>query len=206
MPLFKDREEACKKLISTLPISKMKKEEWVVLAISSGGVYFTREIASIIGADVDYLFTEKITAPNNKDCTIAMISETEEIVINHNLIESFDITLDYMYGEAKRKYDEQILSYLYRYRKGELISSLNTKNILLVDEGADTGMTLMASLKSVIEQHANKVIVALPVVPKSIANEVEKIVDEVYFLHLIKNYVNMHLYYEELPNMDLEFL
>ena len=46
-----------------------------------------------------------------------MVSETEEIVINDILINSFDINLDYIYGDAKRKHEDKILSYIYRYRK-----------------------------------------------------------------------------------------
>jgi len=202
MILFEDRDDAYNQLIQQLPVARMKKEEWVLLAVSQGGVFFTDKIAKLIGGKADYLFTEKITAPNNKECIIAMVSETEEIVINEQLIDSFGITPDYVYGEAKRKYDEKILTYLYKYRKGDMVSNLKDKNILLLDEGADTGMTLMASLKTVIAMDVAKVAVALPVVPESIAVELSKIVDEVYFAHTIKNYVDVYTYYRELPEFD----
>lgn len=202
MILFENRDDAYRQLVQQMPTDRMKKEEWVVLAVSQGGVYFADKIARTIGGKADFLFTEKITAPNNKQCTIAMVSETEEIVVNERLIDSFGITLDYVYGEAKRKYDDKILAYLYKYRKGDMVSNLKDKNILLVDEGADTGMTLMASLKTVISLKVAKVAVALPVVPESIAVELSKIVDEVYFAHTIKNYVDVYTYYRELPEFD----
>ncbi len=202
MILFEDRQDALNQLLQQLPLQRMRKESWVVLAISQGGVYFGEKIAGMIGGKADYLFTEPIMAPNNKECIIAMVSETEELVINERLVESFDITLDYVYGEAKRKYEEKILGYLYKYRKGDMVSSLRDKNILIVDEGADTGMTLMASLKTAIAQKVARVAVALPVVPESIAVELEKIVDEVYFAHTVKNYVDVYTYYRELPAFD----
>lgn len=202
MTLFENREDAFEQLINQMPLRQMKKEGWIVLAISEGGVYFSKKIAKLIDARHDYLFTEKITAPNNKECVIAMISETQEIVINDRLIDSFDITYDYVYGEAKRKYEEKILTYLYKYRKGEMIKSLKDKNVLLVDEGADTGMTLMASLKTALALNVAKVAVALPIVAESIAQELEKIVDGVYFAHEVKNYIDLYAYYKELPKFN----
>lgn len=202
MILFENREDAAGQLIQQMPLKRMKKENWIVLAVSEGGVFFSNKIAKAIDGRADYLFTEKITAPNNKECIIAMVSETEEIVINEKLIDSFDITYDYIYGEAKRKYDEKILTYLYKYRKGEMVANLKDKNVLLVDEGADTGMTLMASLKTVLSLNVAKVAVALPVVAESIAVELEKIVDEVYFAHEVKNYIDLYAYYKELPKFS----
>lgn len=202
MTLFENREDAFEQLINQMPLRQKKKEGWIVLAISEGGVYFSKKIAKLIDARHDYLFTEKITAPNNKECVIAMISETQEIVINDRLIDSFDITYDYVYGEAKRKYEEKILTYLYKYRKGEMIKSLKDKNVLLVDEGADTGMTLMASLKTALALNVAKVAVALPIVAESIAQELEKIVDGVYFAHEVKNYIDLYAYYKELPKFN----
>jgi len=202
MTLFRDRPDAFNKLVTTMPIERLKFEHWVVLAISSGGVFFADQIAKRIDAEADYLFTEGLYAPNNKECVIAMVSETEELVINHNLCDSFGITLDYLYGEAKRKYDENILSYTYKYRKGAGLMSLKDRNVLIVDEGADTGMTLMASLKTVLAAGASKVAVALPIVPESIAIELEKIVDEVFFAHQVRNYVDLQSYFKELPKFD----
>jgi putative phosphoribosyl transferase len=196
MVLFKNREEAWEKLLSVLPLEKLQ-EEWIVLAISEGGVFFAEKIAHKLGRNNDFLFTEPIFAPHNDECIIAMISETEQIVMQHPLIDSFGITLDYVYGEAKRRYDEKILSYLYKYRKGELLGSLKGKNVLLVDQGADTGMTLMVSLKTVMGLHASKVAVAMPIVPESIEKELEKIVDDVYYVNKIINYTEAKDYFEE---------
>jgi putative phosphoribosyl transferase len=200
--LYNSEQEALEKLVDVMPIQNMKKEKWTVLAISEGGVFFAKHLSRLLNTGFDFLFTEKITAPNNEECVIASISETEEIVINENLINSFDITLDYVYGEAGRVYDEKILKYMYKYRKGELVVDLKDKNILLVDEGADTGMTLMVSLKSVLSADVAKVAVACPILPKSIADELLNIVNEVYVVNKIKNYVNLKSYFKKNKNKE----
>ena len=102
--------------------------------------------------------------------------------------------MDYVYGEAKRRYEEKILSYLYKYRKGDLITDLSGKNVMIVDEGADTGLTLMAALKTVMSLHAHKVGVAIPVVPESL--------DEEFFAHRVPNFVETKLYYRHLPRFS----
>lgn len=202
LTLFKDRKEAAERLLEIMPTIPMRQEEWLVLALSEGGVYFAEQIAKRIHGNADYLFTEAIGAPNNPDCIIAMVSETEEIVIDHRLVDAFEISIDYVYGEAKRKYEEKILKYLFKYRKGELISNIAHRNIILVDEGADTGFTLMAAIKTVITLGASNVAVALPVIPESLADSLSSLIDTAYYVHCIPNYVTTGAYYETLPKYD----
>lgn len=197
--LFETAKEALEKLLGSMPIERLKDENWIVIPISRNGVYYGRKIAKAIGGDYDRLFSQPIYAPSNKDCEIAVVSETEEIVINKELVDSFGIEFDYIYGEAKRKHDEKILSSVYKYRKGEIITDLKDRNVLLVDEGADTGLTLMVALKTVMNLKVHKVAVALPIVPKSVAGELSNIVDDVFYAHKIENYVDTRHYYGEIP-------
>ncbi len=196
MTSFNTRKEALDKLIANIPVAQLKDENWVVISLSQNGSYFAEEIAKKIEGEFDYLFSQTIFAPNNKECAIAVVSETEEIVLNKELIDSFDIELDYIYGEAKRNHDEKILADMYKFRKGEMLQALKNKHVLLVDEGADTGLTLMAALKTVMNMQVHKVAVALPVIPKSVLIELSKIVDDVYFVHQVENYVSSSHYYK----------
>lgn len=203
MILFENRQDALNKLLPMMPIAQMRKEAWEVLAISEGGVPFAQGIAKAINGRMDFLFTEPIPAPNNKECWIAVVSETEEIVINRRLTDAFDISIDYVYGEAKRKYEEKILTYLYKYRKGELIPDLHNRNVLLVDEGADTGLTLMASLKTVFAMNPTRVAIALPVIPESLADELFNLVDDAYLVHQLPNYIETQAYFRSMDsNID----
>ncbi|MGP1561542.1 MAG: phosphoribosyltransferase [Helicobacteraceae bacterium] len=197
MRLFKTREESLEQLIAVLPVRGLQEEEWTVLCLSGGAELFAEGIARAIKGSVDYLFSETITAPLNKECPVAVVSETEEIVLNKELIDAFEVGLDYIYGEAKRKHDEQIIKNIYKYRKGEILKNLKNQNVMLVDEGADTGLTLMVALKTVLAMEAKKISVAIPVIPKSVVTELSKIVDDVYFVHQLENYVSSGHYYEE---------
>jgi putative phosphoribosyl transferase len=203
-PIFTDREDALKRLIELLPVKQMQEENWIVVAISMGGVLFAKKIADILHAPFDFLFTEPITAPNNTECQIAMVSETEEIVIHDALAKAFDIKLDYIYDEAHRKYEERIIAYMYRYRKGDMISSLTHKHVLLVDEGIDSGLTMMASVKTAINLHARSVSFAVPVMPLDVFERLEEVIDEVYCVHKPASFVDVPYYYNTIPALSVE--
>ncbi|MDR0664507.1 MAG: phosphoribosyltransferase [Helicobacteraceae bacterium] len=202
MILFENRADAAQKLLAVMPIQQMKKEKWEVLAMSDQGSQIAFDIAKAIGGSLEYIFTEPICSPINKDCWISVVSETEEIVINHFLANAFDISVDYIYGEAKRKHDEKILSYLYKYRKGAPLRNMAGKNVMLADEGADTGLTLMVSLKTVFAMNPAKVAVALPVIPENLAVELYSLIDDLYLPHRMPHYVEAKSYYQTLENVD----
>ena len=199
---FKDKEDTLYKLLDVLPIKKMMIEDWVIIAISSGAVYFAEKIAKKTNSSFELLFTEPITAPHNKDCEIAMVSETEEIVIHKELVDSFNINIDYVYGEANRKYEEKILKYIYRYRKGESIKHLVDKNILLIDEGTNTGLTSLCCIKTLIGMNIKSISFASPIMSIDVANMLDRIVDDIYTVSKVEHFVNLKYYYNNYQECD----
>ncbi len=202
---FQDRADATRKLMEILPIWPMQQEAWMVVAISAGAIFIADKIAkSLSNATLELLFNEAIMAPNNRDCKVGMVSESEEIVIHQELVDSFNINLDYIYGEAHRRYEERILKYIYRYRKGETIISLHNKNVLLVDEGIESGLTMMASIKTAIAMKAKTIVIATPVMPLNLVPIFESVADEVYGFYKLANFVDTEFYYEELNEPAFE--
>jgi len=200
--IFKNRLDALRKLYEIMPLKEMQKRgNNIIVAISTGGVIFANEMSKKIGSNFDFLFTESISAPNNPECQVAMVSETEEIVLHDALINAFDIKLDYIYGEAKRKHEEKILKYVYKYRKGDMISSLTGKDVLLLDEGIDSGLTMMAAVKTAIMMRAKSVCLAVPVMPNHVAARLDEVMDEIYCLHKPLDFVDVSFYYEELSEV-----
>jgi putative phosphoribosyl transferase len=144
----------------------------------------------------DFLFSAGIYAPKNSECELARVSEHEEIVINDNLVKTFDIKYDYIYGEASRKYEEKILSYIYKYRKGKHFEDMEGKTILLVDEGAESGLKLMAAIKTILAMRPKAVYVAVPVLPSDLLDSLEPLTDEIFFISAPDDYIDTKSYYE----------
>jgi len=201
---FKDRTEAAKELIETIPIDKFEDRELVVVGVSEGGVYFANQIANFLNAQMDILLTEAIFAPNNPELPIAMVSETQEVVMHKVLIDSFDITEDYVYGEAQRKHDEEVLSYVYKYRKGKDMLPLEGKYVILADECVETGLTMMVALKSAIARGAKNIYIATPILDETVYQNLLTICDDVFCPHKIDNYISIEYYYENFKRFTFE--
>lgn len=202
--LFENRSAAAQQLIEILPKKIMQMDDWLLVSISTQGIPIVDAIATKMNLDYDMLFSQPICAPNNKDCIIGMVSETEEIVLNNQLVDSFEINLDFIYGEAHRQYEEKILPRVYKYRKGDLIGSLKDKNVLLIDEGCETGMTVMAASKTVISSGAKTVMYTTPVIATDVAVSLEPVVDEIFAVEKVADFVDVDMYYTMLNELKTE--
>ena len=199
---YKNRDDAAVQLIDTLPIDRIRTEKWKLIAVSSGGLKIASLIAKKAGVSVDILFSEAIYAPANSDCELGRVSETEEIVVNEELVDAFEIQYDYIYGEAHRKHEEKILSSVYKFRKGKQFLNLKDEHVLLIDEGCESGLKLMTGIKTAMNMDAKSVFVAIPVAPKSVAEALNQIVDESYVVHEVNDYVKTYCYYEDFRDVS----
>ena len=202
--ILKNRQDAAEKLIDVIDMQKFKDEQWDIVAVSKGGLALGSLIRGKFNNSLDFLFSEAILAPNNPECEVARVSEREEIVINEQLVAAFDIKYDYIYGEAHRKHEEEILSYIYQYRKGRHFSSMENKVVLLVDEGSETGSKFMTALKTILAQKPKAVYIAVAVLPTDVLELLEPFVDDIFFLYDIDDFVETSLYYEEFEDIEDE--
>jgi len=194
--LFKDRSDAAERLKEQLPLDQMKQDKWHLVAVSSGGLELIHYLNTRLNLKRDFLFSAGIYAPKNSECELARVSEYEEIVINDSLVQAFDIKYDYIYGEASRKHEEKILSYIYKYRKGKHFEKVQGKTVMLVDEGAESGLKLMAAIKTILAMNPKAVYVAVPVIPNDLLDVLEPLADDIFLVSAPDDYVDTKSYYE----------
>lgn len=205
--VFKDRAEAVKALEEVLPTGKMLKDQWKLVAVSKEGV----AIASLLNRrrmlDIEWLMGENIYAPHNPDCELGRISENEALVINDRLLDVFDIQYDYVYGEARRKHEERILSKIYHFRKGKPLGNMKGQNVLLIDQGVQTGMIVLCAIKTVLEMKPNALYVAAPVMPAPVFEMIDPLCDAVYSPYILDDYIETSCYYSSMePISDEEII
>ena len=203
---FHDLDEALDLLAIELPMDDLIDNDWLIIAVSEAGVYLGKQIARVTNSKFDFLFSEPVTAPNNSECKIAIVSETEEIVLHTELINAFDISLDYVYGEAHRQYEDKIIQYKHKYRKGESITSLENKKVLFVAEGVDTGLTMMAAIKTAIAEGAATISLATPIISMELYHILNEITDDIYTVHKIEEFVTVGFYYDDVKKLSYEYL
>ena len=195
---FKNRADATAQLCEVLPLETMKQDRWIVLAISNNATTIAKDIASKIGAEFDYMFTHKIFTSKNSECEIAIITETQEIVIHEELMKSFNLDLEQIYEKSTEIYNTKIQQDKKEQRDGKDILNLTDANVLLVDEGLNTGLTMMACIKSVINKKARSICVAVPILPEITINDIEILADDLYYVEAPKHFVSIDFYYDEL--------
>ena len=191
-------------LQDVLPITTIKKEGWVLVGLSNNSLVMIEKLNKLLNCNYDRLFIEPVYAPNNNECEIAMISETDEIVMHERLIESFEIKKDYVYGEAHRKHEDDILREIYKMRKGESFINVKDQHVLLIDLGNETGLSILTSIKSLFKLGASNISIALPVIAKDIYDELLSIVDDIYTLHILDNYISAYFYYKDVIDLSNE--
>ncbi|APW65701.1 MULTISPECIES: phosphoribosyltransferase [Arcobacteraceae] len=204
---FKNREVAAYRLLDVLPIDKMKLEDWTVLSTSCSGYPIASIIAKELNAKLDMMFSKKIYAPSNNECEIAIVTEAEEVLIHEELVKSFDINLDLIYGQSKYLYENELSYEVSKFRNEATLTNLNERNILLIDEGLNTGLTMMACIKSAIKLGAKSISVATPVIPTASIQTIESIADDLYYVEKLDHFISINFYYdtlEEIKFKDIE--
>ncbi len=203
---FKNRTQAANDLVKVLPIERMQLEEWFIICPSCGGYEIAKIVAESLNAKLDILFSEKIYAPSNNECEIAIVTEYEDVVINEELIKSFDIGLDYVYTESRKVYENILLRKVCKFRHGKKIDDLKDKNILIIDDGINTGLSIMATIKTVINLKAKSVSIATPILATSSIKDIESIADDLFYVKDLEHFVSVSFYYEDFENLKFEDL
>ena len=215
---FKDRVAAADVLGESLKDRVKKVEEQktaVVLGIPRGGVI----TADIVAKKLSTLFfniivPRKLTDPDNKEQAIGAIMEDGTTYIDQQLINDLQISLEYLEKEKLEQIQEiKRRIALYRNneptRKGFSSSSsfLKDKTVVLVDDGAATGATIIAAARWIrkLENKPKRLIIAIPVAPKSTVNllrkecntEVEVVISPSSTFHSVEQY---HQNFQQIPD------
>jgi putative phosphoribosyl transferase len=188
---FQNREQGAKLLADQLMWLREGKQgeignsSLVTLAIPRGGVITGQVIASVLGARLDILISEKIVSPYNFKITIGA-------VVHDGTFYSLPINPE---GEKEEEdsliilrpqyFDEQVSHTVKRIQprlerfRGNNIYDLKNKTVVLVDDGMATGATMCAAAQWARIQKPKQLIVAAPVASKESVDMLERIGDKV---------------------------
>jgi len=195
--MFKDRNDAGIKLAEKLKteLNELSGVETVVLAIPRGGVVVGTEIAKSLKLPLDIIITKKLGAPDRPELAIGAIGQTQgSLFLDQRIIKELNIDRLYVDLEIIKKQTEiNRRENLYRQGKPEI--ELNNKRVILVDDGAATGATMIASAREVWNREPKQVIIALPVCAKHTLAQLEKEADMVIVLEIPDDFYAVGQFY-----------
>jgi putative phosphoribosyl transferase len=179
---FYDRAEAGEKLSQAL--GKYKDDSSVILALPRGGVPVAVPIARKLKASLDLVIPRKIGHPEHSEYAICAVCG-DELVANEE--EKMRVDPDWFEKEVERQ-REEAQRRREVYLKGKERVKLAGKTVILVDDGAATGLTMRAAIKAVRKSKPKRIVIALPVVPEDAAQIMESEADEVVALMRDKHF------------------
>ena len=187
--LYENRTDAGKQLAEQL--RPFTGQDIVVLAIPRGGLPVGAEVAQALKAPLDVVLTKKIGHPHHKEYAIGAVSMDGVVLSDTKTIpESYIIEETARIREVLKERHGQY------YRKRNPLP-LKDKVVIVVDDGIATGNTLIATVQLVAKQKPSRIIVGIPVAPRSAVKKLETMpeVDEVVCLATPLNFMAVGQFY-----------
>jgi putative phosphoribosyl transferase len=209
--IFKNRIDAAEKLakrLSWLKQDRLKEEKkqqsTIILAIPRGGIIIGDIIASELDAKLDVVVSRKISAPNKPELAIGAVMPDGSYFINQEIVNMLNISQKYIQIKAHeqvREIDRRLMSY--RGRK-EYDNKFEDKIVVLVDYGIATGATMLASGQWIKNnQHCKKLVIAVPVAPHEILNDLNQVADdEIIVLHSPLSFEAVGQFYQDFSQVS----
>ena len=208
--IFQNRIDAGEKLTKRLfwlEQDRLKEERrqqsTVILAIPRGGVIIGDVIASELDAKLDVVVSRKIGAPNNPELAIGAVMPDGSYFISQEIVNMLNILQEYIQIQAHeqvKEIDRRLMSY--RGSK-EYDNEFEDKIVVLVDDGIATGATILASAQWIKnKQHCKKLVIAVPVAPREILDELNQVADEVIVLYSPLSFEAVGQFYQDFSQVS----
>lgn len=176
--MFADRADAARQLAQRL--AHLKGQNPLILAVPRGGVPMGRILSDALDGDLDVVLVHKLGAPGNPELAIGAVGEDGSMELNEvGRLER----LPEGYVE-REKADQMALLKKRRKRYAEARPPIDPggRLVVMVDDGAATGATLLAALRLVRAHGPARLIVALGVAPPDTVEQLNAVADEVVCL------------------------
>lgn len=190
--MFSDRHDAGIKLAKAL--GKYKNKNILVLGIPRGGVEVAYEVAKFLNAELDLIISRKLPMPFNPEAGFGAIAEDGTTLIFED---TYNFLSENETAQIKREQKEEIKRRIEVLRNGRPLTDVKNRVVILVDDGLAMGSTMRVSIGLCKNKKAKKIIVAVPVAGRDVANEISLLVDElvvlempVYFRAVAQVYLN----------------
>src|SRR5581483_9984007 len=191
--LFEDRSDAGKKLAKRL-LPRQTGKEAMVLALSPGGVVVGSEIASAFNLPLELFILNKLHVPGQPQRTFGAVTESGKIFLNSDIVTRYEIPDNYI-QQAILSQKREIQHHQRLLSKERKRPNFQRKEMIVVDDGVQTGATLFAALQTLRARRAEKVTLAIPVAPEDLVEKIKNGSDEAVILHAIPFFSSLENYY-----------
>lgn len=174
---FRDRYDAGRQLARELS-AYAGRSDVLVLALPRGGVAVGLEVARALGAPLDVLVVRKLGVPGHPELAMGAVAPGGLRVLNPPVVEALgipqpviDMVTQIELEEVQRR--ERL------YRGDRPAPDVHGRRVIVVDDGLATGATMRAAIAVLRAQQPARIVIAVPVAPADIVDELRREADEV---------------------------
>jgi predicted phosphoribosyltransferase len=174
-PRFRDRRDAGGWL--AVRLSALALRHPVVLALPRGGIHVGAEVARALRAPFDVCVVARITHPDKEDLALGAVAEGDVVVLTEDAHRSGleRAVLQDLAEQARREVRRRVVA----YRGERQLPDLRGRDVVLVDDGMETGITAEAALKSLRRQRPSRLVLAVPVCAEDSHARLGRVADDV---------------------------
>jgi predicted phosphoribosyltransferase len=207
---IKDRYNAALVLSSFLKdqIKDIHPENIIILGIPRGGVIMADVISNKLHITYDIIVVKKLQSPYGEELGIGAILENGFMYLDNSIINSLNISQEYIEQEKIKQIEEiRLRNKFYQpyskfinldENKDVINEMINNKTVIVVDDGAASGVTLKVLLKWLKEKNPFRIVVAITIAPQE---TIELLNKETKYIETILtpsyNFQNVSQYYQD---------
>ncbi|MDJ0578529.1 phosphoribosyltransferase [Crocosphaera sp.] len=192
---FNNRIQAGQQLAEKLQ-PYQNQDNTVVLALPRGGVPVAYGIAKKLHLPLDICLVRKLGIPEHPELAMGAIALGGVKILNIDVIEWRKISPQII-EEVTQKEQLELQRREQVYRGEQPFPKIYNQTVILVDDGIATGATIKAAIAIIKKQQAKHIIVAVPVAPPSICQELSHEVDQLICLKTPENLHSISFWYDD---------
>jgi predicted phosphoribosyltransferase len=192
---FLDRREAGRRLAARLD-SYRGRSDVTVLALPRGGIPVGFEVARALDAPLDVFVVRKLGVPGQEELAMGAIASGGAVYINCEVVTALGISEKDL-NELAEAEAAEVVWREQLYREGRRPLELHGRTVLVVDDGLATGSTMQAAIRALRGLNPARIVVAVPVAPAEICEELAQQADQVICLATPEPFLAIGQFYED---------
>jgi putative phosphoribosyl transferase len=196
---FRDRHEAGLALARELKAYKGKKNA-LILALVRGGVMIGEAMARELKLPLYPYVVRKLGHPDHREFGLGALAEGGSTHLDEVTMHAYGVE----WYDMEPVIDEE-MEELSRRKKAYMVNprpDLKGKTVILTDDGAATGVSMLAAIEDLRKANVKKIIVALPVAPPETAEALWRHADQVIVLSTPALFDAVGKWYVEFPQVE----
>jgi putative phosphoribosyl transferase len=193
--LFRNRSDAGRQLAAYLG-EYASRPDVLVLALPRGGVPVAYEVARTLHAPLDVFIVRKLGLPGQEELAMGALATGDIRVLNQDVVQGLGIpetVIDQVAAHEQQELDRRERL----YRGDRPLLSLETKTIILVDDGLATGSTMRAGVAALRKQNPARIVVAVPVSARQTCAELQEWADDCVCVRTPEPFYSVGFWYDD---------